>query len=128
MNYKTVLTELRQAKQDAEARIRDVEIAIRAVQKLAGQEQDGMKSAELPASLAMKIMALMNENPSHLFSFRDISEALGGNEKTLRGALARMLKAGKIETAGRGQYRFKMQLMDSAESPKVNAAISKLLD
>lgn len=131
-HYATVLADLQRMKEDAEEVKRDAEAGIRAIQKLmtraaGGQSaelpefQNGIKASR-PVSIPTKISAFLNQNPSRSCNIKEVSEAVGGNLKTVRGALVRMESKGKIIRAGRGKYKAKVQKSKDATDQATGSA------
>lgn len=110
-HYEAVLADLEQMKADAEYGIK----AIRRLMVRTGVKQsapitvvsgaaslDGNPESSLP----IQVLRFLNENPGRTFRVEEIGSNVGiSNFKTLRGALSRLKRDGKIGRYGRGRYR-----------------------
>lgn len=99
-HYQTVLAELRQVKADAEAGIAAIERLLASNPATrSGPDQGG-------SSVPQRVQQFLESQSGKSFTISDIVEALSiENIQTLRGALGRLYKSGKIGKHGRGRYR-----------------------
>ena len=107
-HYEAVLADLEQMKADAEAGIRAITKLMSRVAPSRDTEPAGESNEK--KSIPTKILEFLAESPAKAFRAEEIEEAIKtGNIKSLRGALARMVKedGAKIKRAGRGRYKAK---------------------
>jgi hypothetical protein len=113
-HYKAVLADLKQMKQDAEAGITAIERLIARASEaspVSSEETDLFDDLDAPGvviteSVPQRVIRFLATRPGHPFTVDEIVKgATVGSVPTLRGALGRMVKAGKISKQGRGRYR-----------------------
>ena len=109
VNYDEVLADLRQMKADAEA-------GIAAIERLASRTPAtapiapvtpvvGIPGDQGDASIPQRILRFLEANPGS-WRIMNIADNTGvKNIQTLRGALGRLVNAGKVGKHGRGRYR-----------------------
>lgn len=111
--YEIVLADLRQMKADAEAGIAAIERLLArtlATQALTAEPILPMVTSptegQSDASVPQQVVRFLESQPGKYFTIADIVQGVGIEKvQTLRGALGRLLKAGKIGKHGRGRYR-----------------------
>ena len=111
-HYEAVLADLQQMKADAED-------GIRAIKRLMSRSGTvGNRVLETPVSfqredsgsLPNRIVSYLDSRQGRSFRIGEIWEGTGKpNVKTLRGALQRLARTGKIGKHGRGRYRAKRE-------------------
>jgi hypothetical protein len=107
-HYEAVLDDLKQMKADAEAGIAAIErlmVKGKPTEKRSSLWDDDEPAQQGPG-LPSKVLDFLNANPSKSFRFDEIVAGIQAtNEHSLRGALGRMVKVGRISKAGRGRFR-----------------------
>jgi hypothetical protein len=119
-HYEAVLSDLKQMKADAEA-------GIAAIERLMNRDKpkdslwdtgDNEPQNEKPRlqvqkhvqpyadGIPQRVSRFLASQPGGSYSVAEIAEAIGANNvQTLRGALIRMVKSGRVGKYGRGRYR-----------------------
>jgi hypothetical protein len=112
-HYDAVLLDLQQMKEDAED-------GIRAIKRLMSRAMGaGIVPTQAPtdASVANRIIAFLAAQEGRSVRIPDLIKGIAPvNDKTLRGTLGRLAKAGKIGKHGRGRYRSARQARTGATS------------
>lgn len=128
MNIEAALAtvaDLRSMKEEIETGIRAIEMLISRQRNTAVSNLSSTRSEAPPTTMSSaqgsvpsRIIRFLEETPNKSYRAEEIAEAIGeaSNIKTVRGALARMAKDGKIGKHGRGRYRAKRTLSSSTES------------
>jgi hypothetical protein len=113
-HYEEVLEDLRQMKADAEAGILAIERLMSRTQVTAPTVAEpritanpvGPAEGHDDASVPQRVVQFLESQPGKSFTIADIVQGVGIEKvQTLRGALGRLVKSGKIGRHGRGRYR-----------------------
>ena len=113
-HYEAVLEDLRQMKADAEAGILAIERLIsraqtippKAVESRIAPTPAASASGQDGTSVPQQVVQFLESQPGKSFTIADIVQGIGIEKvHTLRGALGRLVKSGKIGKHGRGRYR-----------------------
>jgi len=130
-HYYAVLTDLKQMKADAEAGIQAIE---RLISRPKATDLDEGAEASKPArrnlfgeavvpaspSAPQRVLHFLTEHAGTSFTVQQIAKE-GGIEQigTVRGAVGRLTKSGKISKQGRGRYRVPKRKVQNESEPSV---------